>query len=267
MPIPHHIHQTWKNNYVPAHLAKYVQSWRREHPNFQHYFWTDELAARFVHRYQRWFLPYFERYSSDVMRADALRYMLLYEYGGIYADLDYECYHSFLPLTRSTDLLLGWEWFGVPDQAKGRIVTQALPILNEWSRSGNTLGNAVMASRARHPLWQAVIKRLAQQHPGSASQPNRAIWYLTGPAFLTRVVLDTIRADWNVLFLDQPSLYPIAWHPPSLDDGYRSSDYPSAFGAHHWAGTWWQPQPLSTRPPILMQSKPAVCRRKLGVIS
>jgi len=255
MGIPRRIHQTWKTRYVPTHLGEYVRSWRREHPDWAYHFWTDELAVRFVHRYHRWFLRCFEGYANDVMRADALRYLLLFEFGGVYADLDYECYRSFLPLTCGTDLLLAWEWSGVPDQATGQATALHVDVLREWAQTDNTLGNAVIASCAGHPLWLAMLHRMMREHPGPISQPNRAIWHLTGPAFLTRVLLENIRVHWRVRLLDQSVLYPIPWHPPVVNDGYRASDFPLAFGAHHWAGTWWQPQPMDTRPVIVVDSK------------
>ena len=255
MPIPHIVHHTWKTNFVPSHLAPYVQSWRTHHPSWRHYFWTDEDAVQFIFRYFRWFLPYFERYSSDVMRADAFRYILLYSYGGIYADLDYECYRSFYPLVLGTELLLGWEWEGTPDEAMGMFSIDNLLIAKEWFGYGNTLGNAIMASCPRHPLWLAVINELIKQHPGSSSQANRSIWNLTGPAFLTQVVLDVMKPQWNSLFVDQSVLFPIYWHPPEIDDGHRYFDHPNAFGAHHWAGTWWQPQPFITSAPIYFDTQ------------
>ena len=189
------------------------------------------------------------------MRADAFRYIVLYAFGGVYADLDYECYKSFSHLVSGTNLLLGWEWSGVLDQAIGKDACKNFPIVKDWFEHGNTLGNAVMASCPRHPLWSAVIQRLAKQHPGSVVQANRSIWGLTGPAFLTQVVLDTIKLHWNIFFADQSILYPIYWHPPEIDDGHRSFDYPNAFGAHHWAGTWWQPQPIITSPPVYFESQ------------
>ena len=46
------------------------------------------------------FLDLYDGYNSEIQRADAVRYFLLYEYGGVYADLDFE---SLQPL----DLFLG----------------------------------------------------------------------------------------------------------------------------------------------------------------
>ena len=36
------------------------------------------------------YVPLFQSYSDPLERADAIRYFILYEFGGIYADLDME---------------------------------------------------------------------------------------------------------------------------------------------------------------------------------
>jgi len=43
--IPRILHQTWKNEAVPAEFSNYVESWRRFHPGWDFKLWTDaELA-------------------------------------------------------------------------------------------------------------------------------------------------------------------------------------------------------------------------------
>ena len=51
-------------------------------------FWTDTRNRAFVKRHFRSYLRMYDALPHAVQRADVIRYMILYEYGGVYADLD-----------------------------------------------------------------------------------------------------------------------------------------------------------------------------------
>lgn len=56
----------------------------------------------FIHKY---YPEYTERYNSlpfDIQRWDTIRYLILYEIGGVYVDLDYECLENIEPLLYGT---------------------------------------------------------------------------------------------------------------------------------------------------------------------
>ncbi|MFT5275595.1 MAG: mannosyltransferase OCH1-like enzyme [Saprospiraceae bacterium] len=40
-------------------------------------------------------------YPYNIQRADAIRYLVVHYYGGVYADMDYECPQAFDPLINS----------------------------------------------------------------------------------------------------------------------------------------------------------------------
>lgn len=61
-------------------------------------FWTDEDISRFVEDKYPWFFPTFCSYPDNIQRVDAVRYLILYEFGGIYSDLDIICIRSLEPL-------------------------------------------------------------------------------------------------------------------------------------------------------------------------
>jgi len=244
-PIPRTVHQTWKNGRIPEYLIKYVESWKKVNIDFSQKLWTDEDALLFVYHNYPKFIKKFESYSLGVMRSDAFRYLLMFHFGGIYSDLDYECYRSFSPLLRSRQLTLGWEWAGTPHALTGSGKPYSKGLLCEWHRYGNTIGNAVMISPSRHPFWRFVIEALIDEHPGSMEHSKRSIWFLTGPEFLTKIFVENYHSSWDCRLLPHECFYPISWHKPTLDDGFQKEDFPLAYGAHHWAGTWWQPQPYA----------------------
>lgn len=213
-------------------------------PGWTHVLWTDASADRFVAVHYPQFLATYAGYPLDIMRVDFLRYLWLYHFGGVYADLDYECYRPFAPLLSGASLVLGWEWAQTPRSAVGDARSVDLGTAREWHRAGNTLGNALMASVPRHPLLLSLLNHLRRTRPSSSvSYRPRWVWGATGPELLTRMFLGQARPEWNYRLADNTQLYPLSWQPPTLDDGFRSVHFPLAYGAHHFAGTWWQPQP------------------------
>ena len=51
----------------------------------------------------------YDALETGVMRADMWRYTALYLYGGVYADLDIQCFKPFAPLLRGVSTLLSYK--------------------------------------------------------------------------------------------------------------------------------------------------------------
>ena len=85
--IPKLIHQTWKERQVPPSHAAYQQSWLTHHPAWEYRLWTDADNRAFLAQHYAWFLPIYDYYPQPIMRVDAVRYFILYHYGGLYVDL------------------------------------------------------------------------------------------------------------------------------------------------------------------------------------
>ncbi|KAK9357144.1 hypothetical protein V1504DRAFT_494617 [Lipomyces starkeyi] len=70
--VPKLIHQSWSTHW-------------------QWVLWTDEDNLNLVKKYFPWFLEYYQKLPGEIYRADLVRNMYMYLYGGMYADLDIEC--------------------------------------------------------------------------------------------------------------------------------------------------------------------------------
>ena len=46
--VPKILHQTWKTTEIPAAWQRFVESWGRMHPKWEHRIWTDEANRKFV---------------------------------------------------------------------------------------------------------------------------------------------------------------------------------------------------------------------------
>ncbi|EMD40785.1 glycosyltransferase family 32 protein [Gelatoporia subvermispora B] len=96
--IPRIIHQTWKSETMPPKWVNVSQGCRDMMPDYEYKLWTDASAREFIAEEYPWFLDTFDGYTYPIQRADAIRYFILYHYGGIYMDLDIGCLQRMDPL-------------------------------------------------------------------------------------------------------------------------------------------------------------------------
>ena len=98
--VPKLIHQTWKSSKVDAPHVKNVRSWIEKNPGWEYRLWTDSDIRLLVARRFPDYLEMFDKYPLQIQRADMFRYFVMYEYGGVYADMDFE---ALLPLSEILD--------------------------------------------------------------------------------------------------------------------------------------------------------------------
>ncbi|XP_074654607.1 uncharacterized protein LOC141908453 [Tubulanus polymorphus] len=161
--IPKIIHQTWKDEMIPIKFKSSVESIIANHPDFEYWMWTDALAEEFISKKFPSFLPVYKSYPKAINRADAIRYFVLYEYGGVYADLD-------IVSLRSLNDLLGTHTFLIPEDHPFH--THIIFGLNRIPL------NAFMMSIPKHPFMKAVITHLAEY------SKRKNILYTAGPMML-----------------------------------------------------------------------------------
>ena len=98
--VPKLIHQTWKSSKVDAPHVKNVRSWIEKNPGWEYRLWTDSDIRLLVARRFPDYLEMFDSYPLQIQRADMFRYFVMYEYGGVYADMDFE---ALIPLSEILD--------------------------------------------------------------------------------------------------------------------------------------------------------------------
>ncbi|KAH7113164.1 nucleotide-diphospho-sugar transferase [Dactylonectria estremocensis] len=166
--IPRILHQTCKNETIPLIWAESQRSCLKTYSDFEYKLWTDELARDFLSSEYPWFLDTWDNYPFPIQRADAIRYFVLYHYGGIYLDMDTVCHQAFPFHQIETNL------------SHNSLFEGTLP-------TGIT--NDIMITTARHPAFASAISRLPTFHRltrlWAVLQPYAAIMISTGPLFMT----------------------------------------------------------------------------------
>ena len=166
--FPKVIFQTWKSKIsMPGNYARWSESLKRINPDFEYVLWDDFDNRGFIEKYYPWFLSVYDAYPQEIYRADAVRYFFLYQFGGLYADMDTECLKPVASLFESGDIWLG--------------------------RMGNnpdfphSIPNAIMASRPLQEFWLLAIHLLVENAKSlgdPAAMVGKGPETMTGPILL-----------------------------------------------------------------------------------
>jgi hypothetical protein len=126
--------------------------------NSEYMLWTDARSRDFIAEHYAWFLDTFDNYTYPIQRADAIRYFVLYHYGGIYLDLDVGC-------LRPLDPLLVYPV----------ILPKTIPV---------GVSNDLMFSEKGHEfLFQAIHNLAVFDHSWILNYPT--VMFSTGPMFIS----------------------------------------------------------------------------------
>jgi mannosyltransferase OCH1-like enzyme len=233
--IPKIIHQTWKDTSIPFHIyeRQWVDSWKEHHPTWKHYLWTDDDLKAIANQHFPEVTEAMDK-GPGVVKADIGRYMVLCLYGGIYADLDYECYKPFDPLLDREILLTYVNYVLV-----GHLTWITLGHLKAIHECGRRLvSNALIGVMPNHPLMFRAIQECGRRY-----NENKSIEEKTGPVMLTEIVREMSLIDevFNANLFS-----PIDWTQgkglraglSKEDIAQIKKDYPEAYAATYWAHNW-----------------------------
>lgn len=193
-------HQYWTGAPMPAAFSEFAAGWRRLHPRWEYRLWGDGDLPSLRNRD---LFDHADELCGDLagqLRADIVRLELLWEFGGVWIDTDFECLRPIDELLDGVECFAAW-------------------VTDEW------LNNAIMGAEPGHPF----IGRLIEELPASiAAHPGAAPRVVSGPQYLTRMWQSWGGDDLTLFAKDL--FYPYLWS--ELDR--RGDHFPRAYAAHHW---------------------------------
>ncbi|HKP19389.1 MAG TPA: glycosyltransferase [Gaiellaceae bacterium] len=102
--IPRIFHQIWVGPApFPEEFACYQQTWLEHHPGWELRFWTDDNLFEGMRRPEA-----YERLRPPWIRGDILRLEVVWRFGGVHIDTDFECLRSIEPLLDGVDFFTAW---------------------------------------------------------------------------------------------------------------------------------------------------------------
>lgn len=220
-PVSKIIHQTAPGDKSKWHpIWKHCQeSWKTKFPDYEYKFWSDEDLENFIATKYPWFLDTYKGYDKTIKRVDSARYFILYEYGGIYADMDFECINNFEHLLPEHKVSIAESPWKDDDREGGRELYQ----------------NALMASPPKHPFWEKVFKLLED------NKNHHDVLHATGPQIICNAVK---LSNFNHIKALESELF-----APKHDDSFKTSwvhnikhvqelKNPNIFSRHHGTAMW-----------------------------
>ena len=162
--IPRIIHMTSKSRCVVPALAKVINTWK-QYPDHQFYFHNDAALHRLIFEKQWSEFPQIrlamECSNSMVEQADLWRALVIWEYGGIYTDID-----------------------NLPKGFNATTTLQASDEAYFEVERGGWLSQYFFAAEPKHPLMYLLVMQIWQRIFGLPDIADQYAPYLTGPGAL-----------------------------------------------------------------------------------
>lgn len=216
--IPRIIHQIWLGSPLPEKYQEWMNSWQNW-DGWEYRLWTDEDVKKL------------SLYNSDLYRdakdfgekSDILRYEILYQFGGLYVDIDFQCLNpDFFRFAHQEFLLfMGIEPLNV---------------------SKLRCGNALIASVPGHPFLEKLIHEITYSDGlGSIAK--------TGPVYLTKQIVKYWQLLDGAMIFPPTFFYPLS--TSHVHEQFRKLFYHhETVAVHFWEGSWKKKNDKNRVPPF-----------------
>lgn len=171
MLIPKIVHQVWegRTSTIPKYLETLSRSWKELNPDYEYHLWGDDEMVTMVKQNYPHMWKIYDSFPEDVQRWDTIRYMILSQFGGIYADLDSECLESLDKLLEEKSCCFGIE----PPQHAKNVGVNCL------------IGNAFMAAVPNQPFFDVVLSEI-MNYKSIKNEDRSYVLTTTGPLMINR---------------------------------------------------------------------------------
>lgn len=195
--IPRIFHRIWLGDKpMPIDFINYGKTWCREHPSWRIKLWTDKNMLQLQNQ------KAYDDASHPVVKSDIAKLEILYNFGGVYIDCDFEC------LRNIEILIAGCEFFASYE-------------------SYDMISTAIIGCTPKN----SVMKDLINGIPKRAKLRKRSnINYRFGQTYATEKL---INRD-NVKILDSKFFFPYSYN----EKNRKGEELLDAYAVHHWAGSW-----------------------------
>ena len=242
--IPKVLHFIWLGSPFPQKYNRMLDSWRLHHPHWEIIIWDDEKAKTFsmtnrgknicikcdyyrnsdvaILNFSSSFnLANFENASNFGMKSDIFRYEILYNIGGVYVDIDYECLKSIDSIVANCEFFVGFSHTEVLEINNGLIgcVRQhdlMNLIINEISKQAfitTVFQSNILAENIAMFMGNSLLP-----DPAKLLDSNNAVIAQTGPGLLTGLVYQYLSVvkdtACNKSDRDLIVLFPVAFFHP-----------------------------------------------------
>jgi mannosyltransferase OCH1-like enzyme len=206
--IPKKIHQIWLGgNPFPKRYREWGETWSKFNPDWEYKLWTDKDAEQVD-------IPNRDAYNSIPnmgQKSDYLRYHILNQFGGVYADTDFECLKSFNTLSYA-DFIVG---VGYPSKVELYI--------------------GLIGSTPNNPIMQKLISTISL----NGGMSWKSVFKCTGTYFFTRTFFDMVQEyQKGIVILPPAYFYPYPNHADYKPEHKYKYIQECSYAIHHWEVSW-----------------------------
>ncbi len=211
--IPKIIHQIWLGpKPLPIEHQRYRESWLKYNPTWEYILWREEDLVDFPFIHKKAFMTA----TNYGEKSDILRYEILYRFGGLYADDDFECLSSFDRLHYTYTFYAGLEPVG------------------DFS-----ISNALMASAPGNLLLLYCLQNI--EYPKNFKNSIKEVLARTGPAYFTHSIFNNFKyiANSGGIIFPTNYFFSVPFQSRNLSDKQKLTlCTKDSMAIHHWGGMW-----------------------------
>lgn len=214
--IPKTLHFIWAGDKkIPNDCRQYVDRWKLMYSDYEVIIWDDSTIDQYGIIPDHLLGEYHNKDFPSAYKADLARYNIIYRYGGIYLDVDFEC------LRRMPDSFLEFDFLGS-------------------IQNNREVGTAFFAAKPNCELMREaidIIPHNLQRLRDQGCYGSHYLYLMTGPEFFTSLAKLYYASD-NYWFFTPEYFYPYSWREPSRRHENFKETCPLAYAVHHWFHTW-----------------------------
>ncbi|CZR65291.1 related to alpha-1,6-mannosyltransferase [Phialocephala subalpina] len=237
---------------ISTEAREWMNTCLEKNPTFEHEILTDSLAdtyviERFVHRPE--IVETYLALSIPILKADLLRYLLLFAEGGLWSDLDVSCgdtpIRDWIPeqYRNNASLVVGWEFQTVDDQHMREFVTWMIMSKPGLPHMSMVINDTLQALHEKAREHKVPISGLNMDMVGD-------IVWLTGPMAMSKSIIKSLGIEKDNI---NSGATPYVFEPQLFDDvlilpgysfsasmqQYKDEEHPGpALVTHHYVGSW-----------------------------
>jgi len=191
-PIAKNIHQTSKTSNLTPKMRASVQSFKDFNPSWKHYFYNHTLMQVFVQEYYPSMYPLFSSLPVT-FQADIFRYLVIYERGGLYTEIDTTCLRPI------------HDWMG-SCQAYQSTTEPISAIIAVECESGGChrqpqISQSTFIFAARHPLLKFIIDKVLLKVKATQHFKAEDAAEITGPGTWTDAIFEYFATVYGLVGL------------------------------------------------------------------
>lgn len=221
--IPKIIHQIWLGGDPPEICREWMSSWANLH-GWEYKLWTEE-DVKTLKLYNR---DLYDSIDNLGEKSDILRLEILYQFGGVYVDVDLACMKPEYMEELHTDFDF---YICIEPLGHGAIYKYHM----------YKFCNAIIGSAPKHTLVETLITNLKANY---FAYLHLGVVERTGPSYITRIIYEYEARGAHKqrnIYLPTTLFYPIAifQREDSLAFPERYIDlFPETAAIHYWMGSW-----------------------------